>query len=391
LAFTAGTVAGPARHTSGPSKLPAGIPELRNAGGAAGSVLSASNAFTAGTVAGIAALALGSHASSRQVTKSAISCRAVAVSVGDRVTWKGRSGTVQYSGSVEFASGEWLGIELDQPDGLHDGVVFGKTYFQCAPRHGILCQPADVGAGASGAAPAAPPAPAAPVAAAPAPTPAPPAPAAPAPVAAAPAPVAPPTPVAPPPTPVPVATPAPVPAAPAPVAAAASSGPVAVGQKVTWKGNPGTVMHFGKVGFASGEWVGIQLDEPKGMHDGTVFDVPYFVCPPKTGVFCTPADIGAGAAPPAPAAPAAPAAAAAPAPAAAAGGVSFSVGQRVMWSGNPGTVQYVGQVSFATGEWVGVVLDEPKGMHDGTLFGESYFTCAPKQGVFSQASALQAA
>mmetsp|Transcript_3596 Transcript_3596/g.6024 ORF Transcript_3596/g.6024 Transcript_3596/m.6024 type:complete len:250 (+) Transcript_3596:80-829(+) len=169
-----------------------------------------------------------------------------------------------------------------------------------------------------------------------------------------------------------------------------------VGQKVTWKGNPGTVKYSGPVDFASGEWVGVQLDAPNGMHDGTVFNVPYFTCPPKTGIFCTPAEIGAGGAP-TPAAPAAapmaaapvaaPAAVAAPAPA----GGSFAVGSRVMWNGNAGTVQYVGEVGFATGEWVGVALDQPVGMHDGSLFNKTYFSCTAKHGVFSQASALQAA
>ena len=32
-------------------------------------------------------------------------------------------------------------------------------------------------------------------------------------------------------------------------------------------------------------------------------------------------------------------------------------------------------MSFAAGESIGVELDEPKGMHDGTVFNESYFTC----------------
>eukprot|EP00971_Amphidinium_carterae_P111263 2203816-Amphidinium_carterae.1 len=37
-----------------------------------------------------------------------------------------------------------------------------------------------------------------------------------------------------------------------------------------------------EVGFASGEWVGVQLDTPTGMHDGSVFSITYFSCPPKT-------------------------------------------------------------------------------------------------------------
>mmetsp|Transcript_12945 Transcript_12945/g.23808 ORF Transcript_12945/g.23808 Transcript_12945/m.23808 type:complete len:340 (+) Transcript_12945:68-1087(+) len=295
--------------------------------------------MASGTIAGIAAAALRRSAGGRRT--SAVSRAAVAVSVGQKVTWKGMSGTVQYSGKVEFASGDWVGVELDAPNGLHDGSVFGKQYFQCTPKHGIFCQPADVGAGGA---------------------------AAPAPVAQAAAPVA------------------------SPVAAP-SGGVVAVGQKVTWKGQSGTVQYVGKVKFASGEWVGIQLDQPSGMHDGTVFGVPYFSCPPKTGVFCTADELGgAGAGPAAVAGPSTPAPAAAAAPAAAPTPAGhFSVGQRVNWCGTGGTVQYVGKVGFASGPWVGVALDEPKGVHDGTLFNTTYFTCPPRHGVFAQGSSLQIA
>ncbi|KAL9139397.1 CAP-Gly domain [Amphidinium carterae] len=302
--------------------------------------LSTSGALSAGAIAGVAALALGSRSNRRTTNVS----RAAVATIGQKVSWKGNPGTVKFSGPVDFASGEWVGIELDAPNGMHDGSVFNKSYFTCTPKHGVFCQPADIGAG--GAAPAAP--------------------------AAAPTPMA---------------------AMAAPAAAPAAGGSVSVGQKkVSWKGQSGTVQYVGKVGFAAGEWVGVQLDTPTGMHDGSVFNVPYFSCPPKTGIFCTPAEVGAGgaAAPAAPAAASAAAPMAAPAAAAPAGG-SFSVGSRVMWNGNGGTVQYVGEVGFATGEWVGVALDQPAGMHDGSLFGKEYFSCTAKHGVFSQASALQAA
>ncbi|KAL9139401.1 CAP-Gly domain [Amphidinium carterae] len=301
--------------------------------------LSTTGAFSAGAAAGVAAFAL----SSRSNRRSSKVGRAAVATIGQKVSWKGNPGTVKFSGPVDFASGEWVGIELDAPNGMHDGSVFDKSYFTCTPKHGVFCQPADIGAG--GAAPAAP--------------------------AAAPAPMA------------VMATSA---------AAPAAGGSVSVGQKVSWKGQSGTVQYFGKVGFAAGEWVGVQLDTPTGMHDGSVFNVTYFSCPPKTGIFCTPVEVGAGGAP-TPAAPSAtPAAApvatpAAPAPA----GGSFSVGSRVMWNSNAGTVQYVGEVGFAAGEWVGVALDQPAGMHDGSLFGKEYFSCTAKHGVFSQAAALQAA
>eukprot|EP00403_Amphidinium_massartii_P008243 CAMPEP_0178424224 /NCGR_PEP_ID=MMETSP0689_2-20121128/28099_1 /TAXON_ID=160604 /ORGANISM="Amphidinium massartii, Strain CS-259" /LENGTH=343 /DNA_ID=CAMNT_0020045853 /DNA_START=56 /DNA_END=1087 /DNA_ORIENTATION=+ len=335
LAFTAANAA-PARAPAG-SSPPASHQVATLAAAPQTSSAGTTTTLLAGAVAGLAALTVSSRSTGgRRSSSSAVSRAAVAVSVGQRVSWKGLTGTVQHSGAVDFAAGEWVGIALDQPSGLHDGTVLGKSYFTCAPKHGIFCQAADVEAAGAGA----------PAAAAPA-------------MAAA--------------------------AAPAPAAAGAA---VSVGQTVTWKGQSGTVKYVGKVGFGSGEWVGIQLDQPNGMHEGKLFDVEYFSCPPKTGVFCSAADLGGAAPAPAPAAvPATAAPAAAPAPA----GGSFAVGSRVMWNGNAGTVHYVGAVDFGAGEWVGVVLDQPKGMHDGSLFGKTYFSCGDKCGVFSQASSLQAA
>ena len=51
----------------------------------------------------------------------------------------------------------------------------------------------------------------------------------------------------------------------------------------------------------------------------------------------------------------------------------------VSWKGNPGTVQFVGKVSFAATPMIGVQLDAPSGMHNGSLFGETYFSCPDKQ------------
>mmetsp|Transcript_32834 Transcript_32834/g.60078 ORF Transcript_32834/g.60078 Transcript_32834/m.60078 type:complete len:340 (-) Transcript_32834:137-1156(-) len=331
MAFTAGSTVTVMQPSLPLSQQVSRLQSRSIAHGGVDSSLSKTSMMASGALAGLAAVAVGSRQGRRNTSR--ISRAAVTFNVGQKVAWRGEAGTVQYFGPVDFAKGNWLGIALDQPKGLHDGTVLGKSYYQCTPRHGIFCQPEDVDG--SGAAPAT----AAPAAAAP--------------------------------------------------AAAASSGAVSVGQKVNWKGQSGTVQYVGKVSFSSGEWVGIQLDQPNGMHDGSVFGVSYFTCPPKTGVFCSPAEIG-GAAPPAPAAPVA-AAPPAAVPAAAPAGGSFSVGQRVNWNGNAGTVQYVGTVGFSAGEWIGVALDEPKGMHDGSLFGKTYFSCGPKQGIFSQAAGLQAA
>ncbi|XP_053409027.1 tubulin-specific chaperone B-like [Mercenaria mercenaria] len=45
---------------------------------------------------------------------------------------------VQFVGNVEFASGPWVGVELDLPEGKNNGSVNGIPYFRCRPRHGLL-------------------------------------------------------------------------------------------------------------------------------------------------------------------------------------------------------------------------------------------------------------
>ncbi|XP_060606101.1 kinesin-like protein KIF13A, partial [Ruditapes philippinarum] len=48
------------------------------------------------------------------------------------------TGVVQFVGNVEFASGPWVGVELDLPEGKNNGSVNGIPYFRCRPRHGIF-------------------------------------------------------------------------------------------------------------------------------------------------------------------------------------------------------------------------------------------------------------
>ncbi|KAL3981677.1 Dynein associated family protein [Acanthocheilonema viteae] len=58
--------------------------------------------------------------------------------IGVRVeTEKGR-GVVEFFGETEFAEGTWVGINLDEPNGKHDGTVKGTRYFECEPNHGIF-------------------------------------------------------------------------------------------------------------------------------------------------------------------------------------------------------------------------------------------------------------
>mmetsp|Transcript_39185 Transcript_39185/g.87710 ORF Transcript_39185/g.87710 Transcript_39185/m.87710 type:complete len:421 (+) Transcript_39185:77-1339(+) len=310
----------------------------------------------AATGASVLALSGGRHAGQRRkgirAQRSKATRRAAVgnvgvgqVAVGKRVQWCGTWGTAKYVGSVNFAAGEWIGIELDEPKGLHNGTVFKQSYYACQPKYGVFCQPFDLEATED------------------------------------------------------------VPAVISPPVQAASSASVtgiAVGATVAWKGTSGVVQHVGKVDFADGEWIGIALEADKGVHNGELFGKRYFSCAPKRGIFCKPYEVE-GAAPAAAAAPvvsapqaavpvaAAPQAAvpaAVPASTPSAGGVA--VGQKVTWNahGAAGTVAYVGSVDFADGSWVGLQLDEAKGMHDGELFGKRYFSCQSKHGVFCQAAEL---
>uniref|UniRef100_A0A6I8PAK5 Dynactin subunit 1 n=1 Tax=Ornithorhynchus anatinus TaxID=9258 RepID=A0A6I8PAK5_ORNAN len=74
-----------------------------------------------------------------------------------------------------------------------------------------------------------------------------------------------------------------------------------------------------------------------------------------------------------------------------ASGRPLKVGSRVevIGKGHRGTVAYVGATLFATGKWVGVILDEAKGKNDGTVQGRRYFTCEDGRGIFVRQSQIQ--
>ncbi|XP_076381671.1 kinesin-like protein KIF13A isoform X6 [Megalopta genalis] len=48
------------------------------------------------------------------------------------------SGVIAYVGPTEFASGSWIGVELDAPTGKNDGAVNGQRYFTCRQKCGIF-------------------------------------------------------------------------------------------------------------------------------------------------------------------------------------------------------------------------------------------------------------
>ncbi|NWT84879.1 CLIP4 protein, partial [Lanius ludovicianus] len=59
--------------------------------------------------------------------------------LGDRVVIAGQKvGTLRFCGTTEFASGQWAGVELDEPEGKNNGSVGKIQYFKCAPKRGIF-------------------------------------------------------------------------------------------------------------------------------------------------------------------------------------------------------------------------------------------------------------
>jgi len=87
-----------------------------------------------------------SHVQAKFHTAMAVIAERSEVRVGDRVfvkevtPTKGCKGTVRFLGSVDFVDdmSEWLGIELDQQLGRHDGTVQGVRYFAAGKDRGIF-------------------------------------------------------------------------------------------------------------------------------------------------------------------------------------------------------------------------------------------------------------
>nr|XP_032800488.1 CAP-Gly domain-containing linker protein 3-like isoform X2 [Petromyzon marinus] len=58
--------------------------------------------------------------------------------LGQMVALPGGLGWLRFLGPAEFASGQWVGVELLQPLGKNNGTVGGHHYFSCPAKHGVF-------------------------------------------------------------------------------------------------------------------------------------------------------------------------------------------------------------------------------------------------------------
>lgn len=207
-----------------------------------------------------------------------------------------------------------------------------------------------------------------------------------------------------------------------------------VGDRVLLGGTKGGILRFfGATEFASGDWAGLELDEPVGKNDGSVGGVAYFTCTPKHGIFAPltkiskedtdkphpisrPTSAGQNSANPSsqlgtmsqldtksasktssrsnsrPSS-CSSSRTSSPVPTQRAGEQvpsDIEVGERVVVAGQKtGVVRFCGQTQFASGWWFGVELDQPVGKNDGSVSGVRYFTCKPRFGVFAPVSKVE--
>jgi hypothetical protein len=68
---------------------------------------------------------------------------------------------------------------------------------------------------------------------------------------------------------------------------------------------------------------------------------------------------------------------------------NLEVGDRVrLKTGEFGIVAFIGPVADKSGEFLGLALDKPEGLNDGTVNGEVYFKVQPKHGMFVRIAEL---
>ncbi|XP_077869503.1 CAP-Gly domain-containing linker protein 3-like [Saccoglossus kowalevskii] len=174
----------------------------------------------------------------------------------------------------------------------------------------------------------------------------------------------------------------------------------------------GTLRYCGTTQFATGQWAGIELDEPEGKNDGSVGGISYFSCPPKHGIFAPLSKISRPGSTSRNSTPRRDSL----------GNINYGkvkvahvtarvntglrrspssqsinsdpgdieTGDRVIVAGQrTGVVRFSGKTNFAPGWWYGIELDKAVGKNDGAVSGERYFTCEPRRGVFAPPSRVK--
>jgi dynactin 1 len=72
----------------------------------------------------------------------------------------GQKAVIRFIGETAFSSGEWVGVELEEPTGKNDGSVKGDRYFDCEMGFGMFVRPQTMSVIQQAPPPAAKPAPA---------------------------------------------------------------------------------------------------------------------------------------------------------------------------------------------------------------------------------------
>jgi len=62
-------------------------------------------------------------------------------SIGQKVEVSGCNGIIRFIGTTSFASGNWVGVELERPEGKNNGSINGVEYFSCKPLYGVFVRP----------------------------------------------------------------------------------------------------------------------------------------------------------------------------------------------------------------------------------------------------------
>ncbi|XP_059841666.1 CAP-Gly domain-containing linker protein 4-like isoform X5 [Hypanus sabinus] len=341
------------------------------------------------------------HISGKALLKS------LGLKLGERVMIGGQKvGTLRFCGTTEFASGQWAGIELDEPEGKNDGSICGIQYFSCPVKYGIFAplskvskvstekkrltrtsshktsaplrsQKIDLSRVTSK---------------------------------------------------VNTGLRKRVPSVGSLDCDETNKADIQIGDRVVVVGQrSGTARFYGKTNFAPGYWYGIELDKPNGRNNGSVGGVQYFTCQPKHGVFAPPSRvqratealdsfsdiptsrfnqsvIGFHRSYSTPSA--------LPSPgdikrknsssrpknqimrrswsstSTTEANVKLHEGSQVLLSSSSemAIIRYIGPTDFAPGVWLGLELRSPKGKNDGSVGEKRYFTCKPNYGVLVRPS-----